>query len=88
LDTPPARAALPAGQSDSHSDSNNQVSTTPAGGGAGPSSIGARKYLRDMAGRVGGGQQLEYATKQLLDANPHDEADIAEAYQQMLERIA
>jgi len=51
-------------------------------------SVSGRKYLRDLAGRVGRGQPLEMAVRQLLDANPDDEAQIADAYHMMLERTA
>lgn len=85
LDTPPARTALPAGQSDGDKD---KVPTTAAGGGTGVPSVAGRKYLRDLAGRVGGGQALEHATKELILANPGDADEIASAYQQMLERTA
>jgi HK97 family phage portal protein len=87
LDTPPARTALPQG----HSDNVNETATTAAGGGGGPkalTSMVAHKYLRDLAGRVGGGQPLEHAAQELLRANPGDEVEIARAYQQMLERTA
>jgi HK97 family phage portal protein len=87
LDTPPARAALGPGQSESQSDG-PQTSTTPSGGGSGPASISARKYLRDLAGRVGSGQSLEQAARVLLAANPADQTEIARAYHQMLERTA
>lgn len=66
----------------------DKVSTTPSGGGSGPQSISGRKYLRDLAGRVGRGQPLEHATRELLAAHPADEIEIARAYQQMLERTA
>ena len=66
----------------------SQVPTTPAGGGAGVPSVSGRKYLRDLAGRVGRGQPLEQAVLQVLDANPGDEAQIADAYHQLLERTA
>jgi len=66
----------------------NGVPTTSAGGGAGVPSVSGRKYLRDLAGRVGRGQPLEMAVRQLLDANPDDEAQIADAYHMMLERTA
>jgi hypothetical protein len=66
-----------------------KVPTTGAGGGSGTvPSVSGRKYLRDLAGRVGGGQQLEYAVRELLSANPDDEVEIARAYHQMLERTA
>lgn len=68
--------------------SSSQVPTTPGGGGSGPASISGRKYLRDLAGRMGGGQSLEHATRELLAANPDDEVEIARAYHQMLERTA
>lgn len=65
-----------------------QVATTPNGGGSGPASISGRKYLRDLAGRVGRGQDLEHAARELMAANPADEIEIARAYHQMLERTA
>jgi HK97 family phage portal protein len=79
----PPQSALPPGKSDS-----DKVSTTGAGGGSGVPSVGARKYLRELGGRVGRGQALDFATKELMLANPGDEDEIASAYHQMLERTA
>lgn len=80
-----SQRALPPGESDSEP----QVSTTGQGGGSGAvPSVSSRKYLRDLAGRVGRGQPLEHAARELLAANPADETEIARAYQQMLERTA
>lgn len=77
--------ALPPGQSTN----GPQVPTTGAGGGSGPPpSVAGRKYFRELSGRVGRGQPLEYATRELLAANPDDEVEIARAYHQMLERTA
>lgn len=81
----PPQAALPPGQSD---DTSNEVATSSNGGGGGVASISGRKYLRDLAGRVGGGQPLEHAARELLSANPDDETEIVRAYHQMLERTA
>lgn len=82
---PGAAPALPPGQSDS----GPKVPTTGAGGGSGPpASIAARKYVRDLAGRMGMGQPLEQAARELMAANPADEIEIARAYHQMLERTA
>jgi len=65
-----------------------QVQTTPAGGGSGVPSVSGRKYMRDLAGRVGRGQPLEQALLAVLTANPHDEAHIVDAYHQLVERTA
>ena len=74
-----AQLALPPG---------GDVQTTPAGGGSGVPSVSGRKYMRDLAGRVGRGQPLEQALLAVLTANPHDEAHIVDAYHQLVERTA
>lgn len=89
LDTPTA-AALPSGRSDvDMQDEAPGAASTARGGGATPASVtGDRKYLRDLAGRVGRGQDLEVAARELLAANPSDEIEIVRACAQLMERTA
>jgi HK97 family phage portal protein len=89
LDTPPARTALPPGQSDSH-DGGEQVSTTAAGGGSGPAvpSVAGRKYIGDIKSLMGLGKSLPEAIGLLHSRNPHDADAIREAHHHFAERIA
>lgn len=83
LGAPPKGAPggeLPPGQSDGP----ETQSSGNGGGGSPPRS--AQKYMRDLGGRIGGGQSLEEAARALLKANPCDEAAITEACIKILER--
>lgn len=75
--------ALPAGQSDGP-----EVQSSGRGGGGSPArnTSNAQKYMRDLGGRIGGGQSLEEAARAILKANPADEAAITEACIKILER--
>lgn len=88
LDTPPARTALPGGQSDSNDGA--QTSTTAAGGGSGPKvpSVAGRKYVGDIKSLTGRGQSLDDAAQLLFERNPQDSAAIREAYEHFVERTA
>lgn len=65
-----------------------------SGGGSSPTpgrvhaSERAKKYLRDLGGRIGRGQSLEAAAREVLKANPHDESHITQACIKILERQA
>lgn len=82
LDTPPARTALPIGQSDRHDDG-PQVPTTAAGGGSGPEapSVPARKYIGDIRSLMGRGKSLAESVDLLHHRNPLDANAIREAHE-------
>lgn len=82
LDTPPARTALPQGQSDSHDD--NAVSTTAAGGGTGP----AKKYVDSLFSIMGRGKSLDESVDYLHSRNPNDASAIREAKEYFVGRTA
>jgi HK97 family phage portal protein len=91
LGAPPpsgAAGALPPGQSDN----GREVQSSGSGGGGSPARVHAndraKKYMRDLGGRIGSGQSLEDAARAILKSHPEDEADIAEACIKVLERQA
>lgn len=75
LGTPNGNAV--GGASDDQSD--NSVSTTGAGGGAGPDN--ARKYFLDIKSLLGRGKSLAESVRLLLERNPDDVMAIHAAYQ-------
>lgn len=83
--TPSATPAAISGQPDM---SAPQPSSGAVAGNSDVNPDTARKYMRDIAGRVGRGQSLEGAARALLASNPHDEATIAQACAWILERSA
>lgn len=86
LDTPPARAALPQGNSDS--DNVNDTPTTAAGGGGGVSTVAGRKYIGDLKSLMGRGDSLDDAAELLFSRNPQDAEAIREAYQYFVGKLA
>lgn len=88
LDTPPARAALPTGQSGQQSDDDPKVSTTGTGGGSGVPSVAGRKYIGDIRSLTGRGKSVDDAAQLLFERNPSDSAAIREAYEYFIGKLA
>lgn len=64
--------------------SEGEASSRPAGPAV-PDDT-ARKYMRDLSGRMGGGQSLETAARELAAAKPDDEPQITQACAAILEK--
>jgi HK97 family phage portal protein len=62
-------------------DDGQRVPTTAAGGGSGS----RKNYIRELRGRIGNGQDMDDAARQLMISNPGCETEIAKAYYSVLE---